>query len=195
MKTKHIIIAFSIVFFGCNQKNQLDETKLEIEIIQQTIFELTPEYPDILPLEIPFTDSEELSKQRFDSAKVHKIHQIDSLGLEIWLHDEMEIPHDDFFTKLKQNKTFTDISVQGVKKKKLNLNNINSDNKIRIIPKSKMDELPINNIGFVRYSRIFFNEKKDLAMFVIDYSDRTCTGGFHKYVLVKKNGKKWKIID
>lgn len=190
------MIAFSIVFLGCNQKNQIDETKLEIEIIQQTIFELTPEYPDLLPLEIPFTDSEELSKQRFDSAKVNKIHQIDSLGLEIWLHDELEIPYDDFFTKLKQNKDFSDISIQGVKKKrKLNLNNINSDNKIRIIPKSKMDDLPINNIGFVRYSRIIFNEKKDLAMFNIDYSDRTCTGGFHKCVLVKKNGKKWKIIN
>lgn len=195
MKAKQILIFFSIVFFGCNQKKQIDENKLEIEIIQQTIFELTPDYPDILPLEIPFTESEELSKQRFDSAKVHKIHQIDSLGLEIWLQDQMEKPNDDFFTKLKQNSDFKGISLQDIKKKKLNLNHINTGNKIVIIPKSKMDELPINNIGFVRYSRIIFNENRDKAMFAFDYSDRTCIGGFHKYVLVKKDGTRWKIIN
>ncbi len=195
MKTKLILLLFLIVFLGCNQKKQIDENRLEIEIIQQTIFELSPDYPDIMPLEIPFTDSEELSKQRFDSVLVRKIHLIDSLGLEICLHDEMNIPHDDFFVKLKQNSAFKNVSVQNIKKKKLNLNYINTDHKVRIVQKSKMDELPINNLGFVQYSRIVFNENKDMAMFAFNYSDRTCVGGFHKYVLVKRTGNKWKIIN
>lgn len=62
-----ILIIITILLPGCANEIKLDENKLEREIISQTIFELAPEYPDLLPIEYSYTESKELQKIRFDS--------------------------------------------------------------------------------------------------------------------------------
>lgn len=87
---------------------------------------------------------------------MHRKSQIDSLGIEIWLNDELDIPDELFLNELSKYPEFESNSAQSLKKKKINFHNFESKNKI--ILKSKMEDLPINNLGFVKYSRIFFNE-------------------------------------
>lgn len=190
-----IELTITILFFGCTNENTFDESQLECEIINQTIVELTPEYPDLLPIEYPYTDSKELQEFRLDSALAQKKQQIDSLGLEIWLYDELEIPNEFFLNELKKHKEFKHYSVEGLKEKKINFHNIQYNDKVKIIPKSIMDDLPINNLGFARFSRIFFNQNRNMAMFAFDLSDRTCTSGVHRFLIVEKKGDKWKIIN
>lgn len=193
--TINILLLISILLFRCTNENIVDESKLECEIINQTLFELAPEYPDLFPIQYPNTDSKELQKFRLDSALTQKKQQIDSQGLEIWLDNKLEIPDELFLNELTKHKEFEHNSIVGLKEKKINFYNIHSNKKIKIIPKSKMDNLPINNLGFANYSRIFFNKNRNMAMFVFELIDRTCTGGVHKYVIVKKEGEKWIIIN
>lgn len=193
--TTQILLSIAILLSGCNHENPLNEDELEIEIINQTIFELVPEYPDLFPIEYPYTNSKELQELRYDSALSHKKNQIDSLGIEICLDDELEIPNDYFLNQLKQQKEFEHTTLVGIKKKKINFQAIHSTIKTRIIPKSKTGDLPINNLGYAKYSRIFFNQKKNMAMFVFRLSGRTCTDGIHEFVVVKKEGNKWRIIN
>lgn len=198
MKSIRILLLYSFILVQITTscKSRDEKLFLEEQIIEQTITKLVPSYPDIFPIEFAFSESKIESDKRFEETKRHKKGLIDSLGVEIWVNDEL-VPHFDqksMLSFIQKQKGFEHTDSTSLMRKKWNPNKINQPASMRIVPKKQAGDKPIQTIGFATYSPMAFNKDKSQAIFHFIFHGRSCTDGYSQTILVMKKKNKWTII-
>lgn len=195
--TIHILSLITFILVGCksDQSEKVSISDLEVEVINNTIFELTPNHPAELPIVHVYSENEDINTFRFDSVKAKNRRDIDSLGLEIWLYNKLIIPDSNLLCFIRQhNDEYKSISFSRLKTREVPEKAYTSKTPIRVVKKSMYEEMKVNTIGFVKYSRFIFTPNKDTVKFIYQFSGEGCTEGSFKLVTASKNKEKWEII-
>ncbi|MGJ8660779.1 MAG: hypothetical protein ACSHXL_01950 [Bacteroidota bacterium] len=185
----------------------MDESALEVEILNTILPELVPHYPfgDVAP---PLNEKDQNNEEKYrnwklkDSLSTSIYHdKCDSLGMNVLLIDSMYIPNCNLVQWCIENKKvnplfkkFLDVPFE---KKLIENERINDFFNVKIV-KRKNHEIwrPDRCIGEVEISRIVFNENHDEAAFIFSCLTEGCIpfGPIH-YVVVQKQKGKWVIIE
>ena len=188
-----------MTLISCNNeelKKQLPKVEdVESDIIRETIFTLAPNQPAQLPIVFVNSTSEEINKYRLDSIKKNRENIIDSLGLEIWLSDQLSIPSKGLLDFYKEY--YPDLNLKnfdGLKTKSIKLQEFKDTNNKTVKLTNSFSDMNVNTIGFVEYSRMIFNQSMDSAFFIFQYKGSDCTDSETKFVNVCLNNKRWEII-
>lgn len=194
-----VILGVLLFLFSCNNNqkkiNLVAEEILEQEVICNTIFELAPKKKTQFSIVHEDLGDEKLNQFSLDSVKQENQRIIDSLGLEIWLIDQLTIPSPDFFRILDdKNLSFNSSIFQNLKEKNISMKSFDCGNPVSVILVKKNEPLKVNTIGTINYSRIVFNATQDTARFIFNYQGENCTDTYTKLITVRKIKNKWEII-
>lgn len=206
MKSKLLILIFlSLLFISHSVKSQVEnnekKTKLELEIIAQTIPVL------VSPIKFPpppiFTGTEEEKILFIDSInnvkEKYKL-RVDTTDFFIYLADSLFIPRLNFDSSYHNNDyngLLKLLTSEKLKAKSLNISLVEKRINYKVLS-TKLWENKTNysfgNLGIAAYSRIVFNEKFTQALFNFERYPRISDGSGHLILAEKKNGK-WNIIE
>lgn len=192
-----LYVLFLLLIVSCNQSSAVNKNELQLEIIQSTIYELIPHDPGLLPLEILYdpADSKEDQKRKFDSVARQKRHEIDSMGMEILLSDKLEAPRYLLDEVPKKYIKANNLIMSDLTEQRINIDKLVSNKRIKICRRDHNRELPVNAIGTVFYSGMYFNAAHDRAMFEFQYLGRSCIDGYSQLIVVRKKNNKWIITS
>ena len=190
-------ITLLLILASCSEfpqeKPNIDD--LEYEVIRSTIDDLVPLKPADLTIVHPSSENEEVNKFRYDSVITVNQKIVDSLGLEIWLLDELFVPDSVILQvmldALGENEL---LSFSGVESKEIDEIEFENNSKLRIMLKESFEKMNVNTVGILQYSRILFSAEMDTAKFIYNFNSGNCTDGWFGVATSTFENDQWRII-
>lgn len=190
------IIALALLV-SCNEftDEKLNVEDLEYTVIKNTIYDLVPIQPTDLSIVHEYSDNEEINKLRYDSVLTSNQNLIDSLGLEIWLLDELFVPDSMILRIILDGKNEPEsLSFSNLKDKAIKDIEFENRSNLRVLKKERFEKMNVNTVGMIRYSRILFSPEMDTAKFIYEFNRANCTDGWIGIVTATFENNRWKII-